>query len=128
VEIPRRPPIVSILSPRVGPPCFAGFPLRLWGAVTEDDGALADPEACSWRIDDRPAATGLDTWVTAPEPGDHRVTLTVRGRGGPAEVEVVLRTLDPADTDPYRAGAPSSPQTPSRGRTERKRSSRRRRR
>jgi len=128
VEIPRRLPIVSILSPRVGPPCFAGFPLRLWGAVTEDDGALADPEACSWRIDDRPAATGLDTWVTAPEPGDHRVTLTVRGRGGPAEVEVVLRTLDPADTDPYRASAPSSPETPRRGRTARKPSSRRRRR
>src|SRR5262249_39163369 len=53
VEIPRRAPIVSILSPQPGRPYYAGAPLRLWGAVTEDDGALADPEGCSWRIGDR---------------------------------------------------------------------------
>ena len=39
VVVPRRPPIVSILSPEAGRPFFAAAPLRLWGAVTEDDGA-----------------------------------------------------------------------------------------
>ena len=117
VEIPRRPPIASILSPQAGRPFFAGLPLRLWGAVTEDDGALADPDACSWHIDDRPVAEGLDAWITAPEPGDHRVTLVVRGRGGPAKVESTLRTLDPAEADPgRRGGTPDREDSEGRGR------------
>ena len=110
VEIPRRAPIVGILSPQPGRPYYAGAPLRLWGAVTEDDGALADPEGCSWRIGDRVVAQGLDDWIVAPAPGEHRCTFVVRGRGGDAEVEVVLRTVDPAESDPNRPGAISEPE------------------
>src|SRR6185295_7796238 len=57
VVLPRRPPIVSILSPEAGRPFFATAPLRLWGAVTEDDGAPADPAACQWLVDGRRART-----------------------------------------------------------------------
>jgi hypothetical protein len=107
--VPRRPPIVSILSPQVGRPFFAGSPLRLWGAVTEDDGAPVDPEACSWLLDNRPVARGTDGWIVAPEPGEHRCAFVVRGRGGTASVEVTLRTLDPRETDPRRLGGAAEP-------------------
>ena len=109
VVVPRRPPIVSILSPQAGRPFFATAPLRLWAAVTEDDGAAADPAACQWLVDGRPVARGIDVWITAPEPGEHRCTLVVRGRGGTARAEAILRTLDPRETDPQRlAGADAS--------------------
>jgi len=110
VEIPRRAPIVSILSPEPDRPYYAGAPLRLWGAVTEDDGALADPEGCSWRVGDKSVLHGMDGWIAAPPPGEHRCTFVVRGRGGDAEVEVVLRTVDPAETDPNRPREVSKPE------------------
>lgn len=104
VVMPRRPPIVSILSPEAGRPFFAGAALRLWGAITEDDGAPADAEACEWLVDGRRIARGADAWITAPPPGEHRCTLIVRGRGGSARVNTTLRTLDPRETDPQRLG------------------------
>jgi hypothetical protein len=102
IVVRRRPPIVSILSPAAGRPFFASAPLRLWAAVTEDDGAPADPTACEWLVDGRPAARGADVWITAPDPGEHRCTLIVRGRGGRARAATSLRTLDPRETDPQR--------------------------
>lgn len=100
---------MSILSPQAGRPFFASAPLRLWAAVTEDDGAPADPAACEWLVDGRPVARGADVWIVAPAPGEHRCTLVVRGRGGTARVETALRTLDPRETDPQRlAGADAS--------------------
>jgi hypothetical protein len=111
VVVPRRPPIVSILSPQAGRPFFAGSPVRLWGAVTEDDGAPVDPQVCSWLLDDRPVARGTDGWIVAPAPGDHRCTFIVRGRGGTARAEVTLRTLDPSETDPRRLRGQSEPTT-----------------
>jgi hypothetical protein len=102
VVVPPRPPIVSILSPQAGRPFFAGAPLRMWGAITEDDGAPADPSAGEWLVDGRPVARGADVWIAAPAPGAHRCTFIVRGRGGTARVEGELRTLDPRETDPRR--------------------------
>ncbi len=102
VVVPRRPPIVSILSPTAGRPFFADAPLRLWAAVTEDDGAPDDPTACEWLVDGRPVARGADVWIVGPNPGEHRCTLIVRGRGGTARAETTLRTLDPRETDPRR--------------------------
>jgi hypothetical protein len=73
-------------------------------------------------------AEGLDAWITAPEPGDHRVTLVVRGRGGPAKVESTLRTLDPAEADPgHRGGTPDRVDSERRGRSGAKRGRGRRR-
>ena len=120
VVVPRRPPIVSILSPEAGRPFFATAPLRLWGAVTEDDGLPADPAACQWLLDGRPVARGIDVWIVAPEPGEHRCTLVVRGRGGTARVNAILRTLDPRETDPRRlAGTDTATGAARRARTRR---------
>src|SRR5258707_14565837 len=94
VTVSPRAPIVAILSPQAGRLCFATARVRLWGAVTEDDGAPADPAACEWLLDGRPVARGLDVWIVAPEPGQHRCTLVVRGRGGTARVDATLRTLN----------------------------------
>jgi hypothetical protein len=102
IVVSPRPPIVSILSPTAGRPFFASAPLRLYAAVTEDDGAPADPAGCEWLVDGRRVARGADVWITAPEPGVHRCTLVVRGRGGTARAETALRTLDPRETDPRR--------------------------
>jgi len=104
VAVPRRPPIVSILSPETGRPFFASAPLRLWAAITEDDGAPGDGEACEWLVDGQRVARGADAWIAAPPPGEHRCTLLVRGRGGPARANTILRTLDPRETDPQRLG------------------------
>jgi len=123
VVVSRRPPIVSILSPEAGRPFFAGAPLRLWGAVTEDDGVPADPAACQWLVDGRPVAHGIDVWVVAPEPGEHRCTLVVRGRGGTSRVEAALRTLDPRETNPRRlAGTDTATGTTARRARARRRS------
>jgi hypothetical protein len=128
VVVPRRPPVVSILSPAAGRPFFATAPLRLYAAVTEHDGALADPAAAEWLVDGRRVARGADVWITAPAPGEHRCTLVVRGRGGTARAETALRTLDPRETDPQRlAGADVSTEASARRARARRRAGRRRR-
>jgi hypothetical protein len=99
VVLPPRPPAVSILHPQPGPVLFAGVPMRLWGGVMTDDGTPVEAEACRWLLDGRDVARGVDAFIPAPEPGEHRCTFIVEGRGGRAEASVVFRTIDPAETD-----------------------------
>jgi hypothetical protein len=100
VVLPPRPPAVSIIHPQPGPALFAGTPMRLWGGVMTDDGTPVAGGACRWRLDGRDVARGVDEFILAPEPGEHRCTFIVKGRGGRAEASVVFRTVDPAETDP----------------------------
>ena len=59
----------------------------------------------------------------APEPGEHRCTLVVRGRGGTSRVEAALRTLDPRETNPRRlAGTDTATGTTARRARARRRS------
>jgi hypothetical protein len=120
VAISPRPPCVAILSPQAGRPFFATAPVRLWGAVTEDDGVPVDPDACEWLVDGQSVGRGLDAWIAAPSPGQHQCTLIVRGRGGTARVDATLLTLDPAETDPQRL-AGGQPSTTAAGASARKR-------
>ena len=99
VEIPGRPPAVSILHPQEGPVLLAGHPLRLWGTGSTTSGERISPEQCSWRIDGKTVARGLDTVVDAPPEGKHRCTLTVESQHGKAEAEVTFETVDPARED-----------------------------
>jgi len=99
VVLPPRPPAVSIIHPQPGPALFAGTPMRLWGGVMTDDGTPVEGAACRWRLDGRDVARGVDEFILAPEPGEHRCTFIVEGRGGRAEASVVFRTIDPAETD-----------------------------
>ena len=94
VTVPRRPPEASILSPRDGQTFAAQSPMRLWGAATTPRGEGIEDDAARWAIDGEEAATGLDAYVEAPEPGDHRATLTVKTRDGSAETSVAFTTVE----------------------------------
>jgi hypothetical protein len=92
VTIPRRAAEVSILSPRDGQTFAAGSPMRLWAASPglSDEQAEAD-ETATWEVDGRRATTGLDGFVTAPEPGEHRATVRLRGGRGRQRGEAMVR-------------------------------------
>jgi len=62
---------------------------------------------------------GIDGWIVDPEPGEHRSVFTVRGRGGEAEVEVVLRTVQATEGDQGWSG-PSGLRAPAPRRGEEK--------
>jgi hypothetical protein len=93
VEIPARPPVVSILSPRDGQTLVAGNPMRLWGAVTGTDSEAGSAEGGRWLMDGKEAAAGLDAFITAPAAGEHRLTLIIGARSERAETVVKFRTV-----------------------------------
>jgi hypothetical protein len=89
VEVPERPPEVAILHPEDGALITAGGVLRAWASVTEPDGTPpSELVACRWLLDGREVATETDAWLEAPEPGDHRLTLIIGGKGGEVERSV----------------------------------------
>jgi hypothetical protein len=75
VTVPRRPPETSILSPREGQVFVSQGPMRLWAVATDARGHPVPDEAARWVVNDE-ATTGLDAFVEAPKPGNHRATLT----------------------------------------------------
>ena len=100
VKVPGRPPVVSILHPQEGPVLIAGQPMRLWGTASTSTGERVKSDQCSWRIDGKDVARGIDTVVDAPSKGEHRCTLTVESPQGKAEAEVRFQTVDAADPEP----------------------------
>jgi hypothetical protein len=94
VTVPRRPPEASVLSPREGQTYASHSPMRLWGAATTARGEAVPDEAARWTVDDEEVATGLDAFVEAPKPGNHRATLTVKLREGTAETSVAFTTVE----------------------------------
>lgn len=100
VVLPPRPPAVSIMHPQAGPVLVAGAPMRLWGGVMTDDGTRIEDEACTWRLDGESVARGVDAYIVAPAPGDHRCSFVVRGKGGRAVANVEFRTVAPYESDP----------------------------
>lgn len=109
VQVPTRPPLVSILSPRNGEELIAGMPLRLVGAGIASDGLPVATDAATWLIDGRRAAGELDAYVLAPEPGTHRCTLSLNGLGGSARATVDFRTIDPASREHPSVVNPATP-------------------
>ncbi|MDZ4829769.1 MAG: hypothetical protein SGJ09_06170 [Phycisphaerae bacterium] len=106
VVLPPRPPAISILHPREGPPLFAGLPMRLWGGVMTFDGSPVDRAACTWRVDDEDVAVGTDAFIVAPSEGEHRCTLSVMSTTGRTSVSVVFRTIGttPLEYDGHAPG------------------------
>jgi hypothetical protein len=92
VTMPRRPPAVSIMSPLDGQTFVAGYPLRLWGAVASSEEAAAGEIDSRWLLDGKEVAKGLDAFITAPEAGEHRLSLSVKA-DGQARVTVGFRTI-----------------------------------
>jgi hypothetical protein len=93
IELPKRPPEVSILHPVDGHSYVAGQSLRLWGTATGGDEASLPARSGTWSLGRRRIAEGLDAWTTL-EPGEHVLTLEVEGDGGTgrARVRVIVST------------------------------------
>ncbi|MGH2429911.1 MAG: hypothetical protein ACRDGV_13705 [Candidatus Limnocylindria bacterium] len=94
VTVPRRPPDASILTPREGQIFVGGSPMRLWGAATTSGGEPIEDEQARWAIDGREVATGLDAFVEAPKPGEHRATFSVTTREGKVDETVSFTTVE----------------------------------
>ena len=94
VAVPRRPPEASILSPRDGQTFISRSPMRLWAAATDARGDPVPDDAARWAVDDDDVATGLDEFVEAPQPGNHRATLTLKTREGTIETSVEFTTVE----------------------------------
>jgi hypothetical protein len=93
VTVPRRPPEASILSPREGQVFVSQGPMRLSGVATDTRGQPVPDEAARWVVDDE-VTTGLDAFIEAPKPGDHRAVLTVKTREGTSETSVAFTTVE----------------------------------
>jgi hypothetical protein len=96
VRVPRRAPEVVVMHPQQGQTYLAGSTLRLWGAARGGDGRrVADAKAGRWTMDGREVARGLDAWVTAPPPGEHRCTLSlIEGGREVATRHVTFNTIE----------------------------------
>lgn len=79
---PRRPLEPSILSPRDGQTILSPGTVRLWGTATMASGEAVSDEQARWLIDDQEVAKGLDAFVAAPRPGEHRATLAIQDEEG----------------------------------------------
>jgi Peptidase M66 len=97
VEIPKRPASVSILSPRENQAMLAGFPMRLYGAATLSNGELAPERNARWLMDGKAIAENLDAFITAPNAGEHRLTLIVSAKGEETEQTIRFRTIKVPD-------------------------------
>jgi hypothetical protein len=111
VGLPRHAPAVAILHPQEGPALTPAQPMRLWAAVSTASSETIDPEQCTWTIDGRVVARGVDAWVTTPKEGVHRCAVTVESEAGRSEAAVTFRTAEPnfADDGPVPSGPGSTP-------------------
>jgi hypothetical protein len=94
VQIPERPPEVSILHPVDGYTYLAGQTLRLRGVTTAPDGATVSPDDAVWSIGKKKIGQGLEVW-TSLEPGRYILTLRVKADGGVGEGRVRFRVVEP---------------------------------
>jgi hypothetical protein len=77
VEMPERPPTVSILTPREEQMLVAGGTMRLWGAVNAgDDDPVMEAEG-TWILDGERVGEGLDLFIETPPAGRHELVLAV---------------------------------------------------
>lgn len=75
VGFPERGAAVSILSPRDGQTLLTGSAMRLWGAASGADGEPLETREARWLVDNEAVAQGLDAFIAAPKPGQHKLTL-----------------------------------------------------
>jgi hypothetical protein len=107
VRVPRRAPEVVVMHPQQGRTYIAGSTLRLWGAARDGGGRrVADTRAGRWTMDGREIARGLDVWITAPPPGEHRCTLSLVEGGQEVATRHATFTTIEAPPDHERAGRP----------------------
>jgi hypothetical protein len=108
VTVPRRPPEVSIFTPRDGQTFQAGQTMRAWGTAAWSTGELIPETSARWRLDGEIIAAGFDAFLEAPRPGAHRLILEVASDQGARRVSISFRTVN-AHAD--RPGALRGPKT-----------------
>jgi hypothetical protein len=82
VDLPARPPTVTIFYPKEGDQVYAERLLHLWGTATSDTGEDLTEEQFTWSIDDAEVGRGRDIWVDNPGAGGHEVRLEVSDQAG----------------------------------------------
>jgi Peptidase M66 len=91
VDVPMCGALVAIQHPDDGGLYLAGSPLRLHAVAMEPSGATIDETWARWVLDGKEVAQGIDEWINAPGPGDHRLEVYVRTAGDEAESTVRFR-------------------------------------
>jgi hypothetical protein len=79
LDLGDRPPTIAIVRPAEGGAVRAGQPIHLWGALLDAGTRGAQAEDAVWTIDDAEVARGIEAWVPALEPGQHQITLALKG-------------------------------------------------
>jgi len=93
-EMPERPPMVSILTPRTGQVLVAGGTMRLWGAVSTGSGDPVEEAEGTWILDGERIGEGLDLFVEAPPAGRHELVLEVTSGKQKTQARTHFGTLE----------------------------------
>jgi hypothetical protein len=91
IDIPVRPPIVTILWPVEGSTVRTDLVARFWGTARASNGESTPENCLCWELDGKPIGEGSECWKELPEwEGEHEVTLTVRGFGETSQTSVIF--------------------------------------
>ena len=94
VEVPERPPVVSILHPRERQTIPVGTTIHLWGAAQGSNQEEIEDQSASWVLDGREIEIGFDAFIEAPEAGEHNLYFIVSTQKGRSEKGITFRTIN----------------------------------
>jgi hypothetical protein len=76
IELPARPPEVTILAPADRAELLSERQMHLLGVASAMDGRHPETEGIVWTIDGKEVGRGPDIWVDTPPAGRHKLELT----------------------------------------------------
>ena len=96
VELPSKPPVVSILYPHEKDPIYRDKYLHLRGTATDLTGLFIPDDSFVWYLEKNEVGRGRDIWVLTPDTGN---TLTLKvtnaqGTEGNAQSVITVRNPD----------------------------------
>ena len=90
IKIDKQKPIISILHPQDSSKLVSGRPMRLCAAVNTSTNPNLKINFYTWQIDGADVGDNIETWITAPELGNHECTLIVGYEHGRSEVRTPI--------------------------------------
>ena len=102
LEVPVGEAAVSILAPRDGQTLVAGSSMRLHGAATPSSDSPGEITGANWILDGEEIVEGTDAFITAPDPGEHELTLQATVDDQSGEASVLFITVGPPSEDEIR--------------------------
>jgi hypothetical protein len=94
IKIDTQEPIVSILHPQETSKLISGMPMRLWAAINTSTNPILKINFYIWQMDGREVGHDIESWVTAPDAGDHECTLILGYETGKSVVTTKFTTID----------------------------------